>query len=92
MITNSGHTSVRPQRALPAPSVLRSPSKRKQRAPKVLSMLGSLLVAVTGLGWVGVHVEPASFPSVTRSLSPPQMIPLPADLPAPVALLSRDLW
>lgn len=49
----------------------------------------SLLAALAVVGWAGVQVEPRPFPPVPAATTPPQAVPLPADLPAPVARFYR---
>jgi hypothetical protein len=50
------------------------------------------LGAVLGAGWVGLQVQPASFPPYPAPSTRLQRVPLRADLPAPVARYYRTLF
>jgi hypothetical protein len=51
-----------------------------------------VLIAVLALGWVGLRVPPAPFPPFPASSAPPERVPLPTDLPAPVLRFYRALY
>jgi hypothetical protein len=67
-------------------------SKARKNAVKTLTIAGGLLAALAGLGWVGLRVQPAPFPAVPHSPMPPETIPLPAGLPAPVERFYRQVY
>lgn len=52
----------------------------------------AILAALVFLGWLGLQVQPASFPAFREQSSPIETIPLPADLPSPVARFYRELY
>ncbi|MHB1134754.1 MAG: DUF6544 family protein [Chloroflexota bacterium] len=54
-----------------------------------LAALGGGLVALLGLGWLGLRLRPAPFTPVPQQSPPPETVPLPAGLPAPVARFYR---
>lgn len=50
------------------------------------------LVALTGIGWLGLWIKPKPFAPYPVQTPPLQTVPLPADLPAPVARYYRQLY
>lgn len=66
--------------------------KRKGGLTKALLLLGGNLVALLGLGWAGLQVEPAPLPAMTAPPASPETIPLPEGLPAPVERLYRQTY
>lgn len=52
---------------------------------KVIVTLIGILVALVGLGWLGLHVQPKPFPAYPERTPPLRTVGLPADLSAPVA-------
>jgi len=50
------------------------------------------LVTVTAVGWIGLRVPPGSFDDTDREVPPPEVVPLPDDLPAPVERFYRELY
>ncbi len=63
--------------------------------PKVVNWLMitvGILAALVGLGWIGTLLQPASFASVPQPVMPPETVPLPAGLPAPVERFYRQLY
>jgi hypothetical protein len=71
---------------------LRGATGARASAARALLISGGLLAAVIGLGWAGLQVAPAPFPAVPRAPMPPETIPLPAGLPAPVARYYRLVY
>ncbi|MCC6458162.1 MAG: hypothetical protein IT328_24630 [Caldilineaceae bacterium] len=51
-----------------------------------------ILTALAGLGWVALHIQPAPFPAVPQPATPPETVPLPQGLPAPVERFYRQLY
>jgi Family of unknown function (DUF6544) len=60
-------------------------ARAKHRFAKTLTITSSILAALAGLGWTGLQIQPAPFPTVAQPSAPLETIPLPAGLPAPVA-------
>lgn len=58
---------------------------------KALVTLIGVLVALAGLGWVGLQVQPKPFPAYPERTPPLSTVELPADLPAPVARYYRAI-
>jgi len=50
------------------------------------------LVALGGLSWTGLHVQPAPFPAAPQALASSESIPLPAGLPEPVEHFYRQTY
>ena len=59
-------------------------SKTRRRVTKALTIAGGAVVALLALGWVGLHIQPAPFAAIPRPAAPPETMPIPAGLPAPV--------
>jgi hypothetical protein len=57
----------------------------------ILIVCSSLLVLIV-LGWIGLQVQPASFPAFAQAQEKLETIPLPEGLPAPVAKFYRKLY
>lgn len=60
-----------------------------------MNVLGWILVAISAVGlfgWIGLRVRPKPFDRVPASGSTPTTVPLPADLPAPVARFYRQIY
>jgi hypothetical protein len=55
-----------------------------KRLPKILSRIAGTLVALAGLGWAGLQVTPANFPTPTAPTQNRGTVAVPPDLPAPV--------
>jgi hypothetical protein len=68
------------------------PAPIKTRLLKVLGLTGGVLAALAGLGWIGLQVPPAPFPAVAAPAAPPESVPLPAGLPAPVERFFRQRY
>ncbi len=64
-------------------------TKAKATAVKGLMISGSILAAVAGFGWAGLRVQPVPFPAIPQPSAPPETMPLPAGLPAPVERFYR---
>lgn len=58
---------------------------------RIVAVVGSLVVLLLGSGWVGLQIRAKGFPAVAAGAAP-RMIPLPADLPAPVQRFARALF
>jgi hypothetical protein len=50
------------------------------------------LGAAVGLGWLGLQIQPASFPAYAGTSAPTDTVPLPPGLPAPVERYYRQLY
>lgn len=61
----------------------------KTTAIKALLISGSMLAALGGFAWAGLRVQPAPFPAVPQPSAPPETMPLPPGLPAPVERFYR---
>lgn len=59
---------------------------------RILLVVGGLLTGLITLGWLGLRVKPAPFPSVAPTASELETIPLPAGLPAPVERYFRQVY
>jgi hypothetical protein len=70
----------------------RSSLQMGKRATKTPLFLGGLLAALISLGWMGLQVKPAAFPAMRQPPMPPETIPLPAGLPAPVERFYRQTY
>src|SRR5687768_12841864 len=64
----------------------------KHTLTKALTITGSILAALAGLGWTGLQIQPAAFPPVAQPSAPLETMPLPADLPAPVTRFYRHIY
>lgn len=72
----------------PAATTRRAVSMRaKMRRRVINALIGAAVIA--GLGWAGLRVQPAPFPTVAPPPAVPDTIPLPAGLPAPVVRYYR---
>jgi hypothetical protein len=61
---------------------------RRRRASLGLSAAAAA-AAIGGLGWWGLQVRPAPFPSDRSGAAGPETVAVPSDLPAPVARFAR---
>lgn len=52
----------------------------------------SMIAALIALGWIGLRIQPAPFPAVQGPAAPPDTMPIPAGLPAPVERFYRQLY
>ena len=59
---------------------------------KILLILFGILVALVGLGWLGLQIKPAPLPAFPQPNGPTELVPLPEDLPAPVARFYRRVY
>jgi hypothetical protein len=59
---------------------------------KALFNTAGVLAELAGLTWAGLQVRPSPFPSVHRSATAPETMPLPHGLPAPVERLYRATY
>lgn len=57
-----------------------------------LLFISGLALALIGLGWLGLRIRPAPFPSYARAGDAPETSPIPAGLPAPVERFYRQLY
>ncbi|HYN88424.1 MAG TPA: DUF6544 family protein [Ardenticatenaceae bacterium] len=76
----------------PAARPARARSGAGRKAAKALGVLGALLAGLAAVGWIGLRVQPAPFPAVVPAPAPPETVPLPAGLPAPVERYYRGLY
>ena len=51
----------------------------------LIGAIGAAVIAMLGLGWLGLQIRPRSFPTYPEATPDLERIPLPAGLPAPVA-------
>jgi hypothetical protein len=59
---------------------------------KVFVTLGSVIILFLLIGWIGLQIKPGQFPAYPSGTSDSTTIPLPDDLPAPVAHFYRQLY
>jgi hypothetical protein len=59
---------------------------------KIVLMVGASLTVLLVFSWIGLQVEPASFPVFAQAQGKLETIPLPGGLPAPVARFYRKLY
>lgn len=57
-----------------------------------LIFITGLTLSLAGLGWLGLRIRPAPFPTYAHVGAPPETTPLPAGLPAPVERFYRQLY
>jgi hypothetical protein len=67
-------------------------ARAKHPFAKALTVTGGILAALLGLGWMGLQIRPAPFPAIGQPSAPLESVPLPADLPAPVARFYRQAY
>jgi hypothetical protein len=67
-------------------------ARAKHPFAKALTLTVSILAALAGLGWTGLRLRPAPFSAAAQPSAPLETIPLPADLPAPVARFYRQTY
>lgn len=58
----------------------------------VLLILGGIIFAVILLGWLGLQIQPKSFPAYPDKTPQLKTVPLPAGLPAPVERFYRSVY
>src|SRR5512144_1855051 len=51
-----------------------------------------LFLAILGVGWVGLQIQPGPFPAYPQQTPQLRTVPLPAGLPAPVDRFFRQLY
>lgn len=54
--------------------------------------IGSILLALIFIGWLGLHITPKPFPPFAQQTPTLEAIPLPKDLPAPVERYYRKIY
>ncbi|MEZ4622473.1 MAG: DUF6544 family protein [Caldilineaceae bacterium] len=59
---------------------------------RILIVLVALIILIGLLGWVGLTMKPAPFPAHTQQAFPMTTVPLPPDLPVPVARFYRLVY
>jgi len=59
---------------------------------KVIAIVVSVLATLVFLGWLGLHIKPASFPALLQQQPKLEMVPLPKGLPAPVERYYRQMY
>lgn len=59
---------------------------------KVCGTVSGCLAALVGLGWLGLRLHPAPFPSISQPPAPLGTIPLPMRLPEPVERFYREVY
>ncbi len=69
-----------------------APINTKHTRIRPLAVAGSLLAILVGAGLLGLQVRPAAFPGLAQASAPPDTIPLPGGLPAPVARFYRQIY
>jgi hypothetical protein len=68
------------------------PNLAGRRAINTLLTGAGAVAALLGLGLVGLRVPPAAFAPVPRPATPPETVPIPAGLPAPVERFIRQTY
>ncbi len=63
----------------------------RKRLGMTVGILFIVLGLIAGVIWIGLRIEPAPFPPYPERGSAPETIPLPEDLPAPVARYYRAI-
>jgi hypothetical protein len=53
---------------------------------------GGVVLALAGLGWLGLQIQPAAFPAYPQQPQTMDYVDLPNDLPAPVERFYRELY
>jgi hypothetical protein len=59
---------------------------------KIALIVFSSLFALIVLGWIGLQVQPASFPAFSQTQGKIETVPLPVGLPSPVAKFYKKLY
>ncbi len=59
---------------------------------KIVLIVVASLTALIVFGWIGLQVQPASFPAFSQAQGKLETIPLPEGLPAPVARFYRKIY
>ena len=59
---------------------------------KIALVIAAVLLAIILLGWLGLKIQPASFPAFPQKSPALETIPLPAGLPAPVERFYRKVY
>jgi len=59
---------------------------------KIIIIPTLTVITLAALGWVGLHIEPAPLPGFSQPISALKIIPLPSNLPAPVARFYREIY
>jgi hypothetical protein len=67
-------------------------AKARRGMPRIVLFLTSGSVLLFLGAWLGLKIQPAPFPTVTQQPPPVEMMPLPQDLPAPVARFYRQQY
>jgi hypothetical protein len=70
----------------------RRPASRRPFVVRALRAIVGFLAACVGLSWLGIQVQPAPFGAIAPPLAPPESMPLPAGLPAPVERFFRQRY
>lgn len=58
----------------------------------ILTIIITVLITLVLLAWLGLQIKPAPFPALPKVTEAPETVPLPADLPSPVARFYRELY
>jgi hypothetical protein len=69
-----------------------STARARHPIAKAFTVTGGILAALLGLGWTGLQIQPAPFPAIAQPSATRETVPLPADLPAPVARFYRQTY
>jgi hypothetical protein len=59
---------------------------------KVITIIISVVIALIALGWLGLQINPASFPAFPEQQAKVATVPLPKGLPAPVDRFYRKVY
>lgn len=59
---------------------------------RIALIVAGTLAALIGIGWLGLQIKPAPFPSYPAQSGPVETVPLPDGLPAPVDRFYRTLY
>jgi hypothetical protein len=59
---------------------------------RIVAIVAGVLVFVVAVVWLGLRIKPKPFPPFAQQAPEPTFVPLPEDLPAPVARFYRQLY
>lgn len=68
------------------------PARLWKLVRKGMSISAGIVAALLGVGWAGISVMPAPFPTIPGGQTAPATVPLPAGLPAPVDRYFRQRY
>jgi hypothetical protein len=59
---------------------------------RIVAIVAGVLVFVVAVVWLGLRIKPKPFPPFAQQALEPDLVPLPEDLPAPVARFYRQIY